>query len=97
MVAPPALADTIISDQCAPREVLADSLARQYGERVVALGPAVDGVFKGMLIERWESMGGKSWTLTATFPGGPFTCVIATGDEWENKQPSLVKPSGLSL
>lgn len=97
ITAPPAPADTIISDQCVPREVLADSLAGQYGERVVALGVAAGGIFKGMLIERWESMGGKTWTLTATFPEGKFACVVAAGDGWEKKRPSPVKPTGLAL
>ncbi len=93
MTAPPASAGTIISDQCFPRQVLADSLAGQYGERVVALGVAAGGIFEGMLIERWESMGGKNWTLTATHPGDPFTCVVATGDGWEKKRRSPVKPT----
>ncbi len=93
----PASAGTVISDQCFPRQVLADSLAGQYGERVVAFGVAVSGIFNGMLIERWESMGGKNWTLTATFPGDKFACVVAGGDGWEKKRPSPVKPTGLPL
>ncbi len=94
---PPAPADTVISDQCVPRQMLADTLAGRYGERVVALGVAAGGVFKGMLIERWESLGGRSWTLTATFPGEPITCVVAAGAEWEKKRLSPVKPTGLAL
>ncbi len=94
---PSAAAVTIISDQCLPRQVLANILAGQYSERVVALGVAAGGIFEGMLIERWESMGGKNWTLTATFPGGNSTCVVATGDGWEKKRPAPVKPAGLPL
>ena len=98
ITAPPAPAGTIISDQCFPREVLAATLAGQYGERVVALGVAAGGIFEGMLIERWESIGGKNWTLTATLPGGKFACFVATGDGWEKKKrPSPVKPTGLPL
>lgn len=97
ITAPPAPAGTIISDQCAARKVLADTLAGQYGERVVALGVASGGIFEGMLIERWESPGGKSWTLTATVPGAKLTCVVALGGGWEKKPWSPVKPSGLRL
>ena len=97
ITAPPAPAGTVISDQCFPSEVLARTLASEYGERVVALGVASVGIFKGMLIERWESMGGKNWTLTATFPGDKFSCVVAGGDGWQKKRPSPIKPTGLAL
>ncbi len=97
ITAPPASADTIISDQCFPRQVLAAALAGKYGESVVALGVAAGGIFEGMLIERWESMGGKNWTLTATFSGDTFTCIVAAGTGWEEKRPAVVKPLGLAL
>ena len=97
IAAAPASAGTIISDQCFPRQQLEGSLAGQYGERVVALGVAAGGVFKGMLIERWESPGGTSWTLTAALPGAALICVVAAGTDWKKKRPSLAKPLGLPL
>ena len=93
----PSPAGTVISDDCLPRQLFADTIAKRYGERIVALGVAGAGIFKGMLIERWESPGGKSWTLTATFPNDNVLCVVASGEFWSKKRPPPVKPTGLPL
>lgn len=62
---------------CAARDVLTRYLAKQFGERQVAVGVAAAGA----VIEIFVSESG-TWTILATVPGGP-TCAVVAGEGWD--------------
>lgn len=68
---------------CYLRSFLVQHLMAAQGERVVGEGRAIAST--DIVIERFESDGGKTWTLVATTPGG-VSCVIAIGRDWKNKR-----------
>jgi hypothetical protein len=69
----PAFAQT----QCGARPDVTKQLAESYGESVIGMGLAAQGV-----VEIWAGANG-SWTLTVSPPGGAI-CVIATGEGWQS-------------
>ena len=66
---------------CFPAELLAQSLERQHGERLV--GRSVTS--SGSILEHWEdrsSDGDGSWTMVILTPDGR-RCPVAAGHFWE--------------
>lgn len=62
---------------CAPRTVIIERFAAQYGEVPIAVG-LTNAV---LLIEVLASSGGASWTIIATSSDG-MSCLIAAGEGW---------------
>ncbi len=63
---------------CAEREILTESLAREYSEAPAALGISDTG----NVIEVLAANDGRTWTILMTMPDGT-SCVLATGQSWE--------------
>jgi len=63
---------------CAPREVVVDRLASEYGESRKAIGIGQ----QGMVMETFASDESGSWTITVTMPTG-MTCLMASGQSFE--------------
>ena len=93
---PAAGGNFVISDQCLPRTVVSDYVARNYNQTLVGLAVASAGIFQGSVIETWASPGRETWTVTATFPAG-VTCVLAHGNKWQDMRPAPAKPTGQPL
>ena len=74
LVAAPAEAGTV----CGRHADILASFARYYDEHPVARAISVPGA----LYEVLASPDGKTWTAILTPPGG-LTCVIGTGEYWE--------------
>lgn len=64
---------------CANRDVLVDSLSKDYSESLRGLG--MDS--EGNVIELLTARDGTTWTLLITMPDGT-SCVMATGQAWES-------------
>lgn len=62
---------------CAPREVVVEELANQYGETRSAIGLAKD-----YLMEVFRSQETGTWTITITHPNG-IMCLAASGQSFE--------------
>ncbi|NIA67767.1 hypothetical protein HBA54_04115 [Pelagibius litoralis] len=62
--------------QCAPRDAILQSLAKNYKEAPVNMGV----VSTGALLEVLVSLSG-SWTIIVTMPGGA-TCLVSSGEGW---------------
>ncbi|MBF0392032.1 MAG: hypothetical protein HQL38_05065 [Alphaproteobacteria bacterium] len=75
LAATPAVAQQI----CASRDVLVDSLSKDYSESVLGLG--MDS--EGNVIELLTARDGTTWTLLITTPDGT-SCVMSTGQSWES-------------
>jgi hypothetical protein len=73
--------------QCGPRDKIIEVLERRFQEKRQGLGLAGQSA----IIELFVSIRG-SWTVTTTNPQG-LTCVIATGEAWENEAKQI---AGLS-
>lgn len=76
---------------CAPRELVLESLANEYGETRQSIGMS-DG---GMLVETFASDESGSWTITVTTPQG-MTCLVASGQYYEKTKNTLT-PQGDKL
>jgi hypothetical protein len=61
---------------CAPHNVIMETLADRYGESRVGIG--LDSA--GSVVEIWTGHNG-TWTITVTAPGG-LTCLVAHGGEY---------------
>lgn len=73
-LAPPLAAQT---PSCMPREVLTETLADTYSERLAGAG--LQGPTQ--LLEVWTSPSTGSFTVFVTRPDG-WSCVMATGTDW---------------
>lgn len=69
---------------CARRDGMVASLARIYGEHLVATG--LSGA--GLAIEVFASVGGATFTILRSWPNG-VSCVLDHGEYWrtKNQQP----------
>jgi hypothetical protein len=67
------------SPSCVKRPDLMRYLADRYHEIPVAVGLADNG---GVL-EVFAAIDGATWTVAITMPNGR-TCMVATGENWEN-------------
>ena len=63
---------------CGDRGKLMTHLDKTYAERPVAMGLTSTGA----VFELFTSTTG-SWTILVTYPTGPTTCMVATGENWE--------------
>lgn len=68
--------------QCGRHDEVATSLAREFGEAVVAQGVTSDG----RLTEIWTNPKTGSWTVTTTLPNG-MTCLRDAGFEFRSAKP----------
>jgi hypothetical protein len=72
---------------CSDRATIGLILADRWGEAPVAQGLGANGT----LVEVWASPATATWTITVTPPGGP-TCVVASGDGYEQLTFALPAP-----
>ena len=77
---------------CGKRERVAEVLAREYEEVPVARGATVSG----SLVELFVSDSADTWTLVVTTPQR-ISCVMASGDAWEQGRPSPRVPHDKSV
>ncbi len=63
---------------CVDRGKLMTHLDKTYAEHPAAMGLTSTGA----VFELFTSTTG-SWTILVTYPTGPTTCMVATGDNWE--------------
>ena len=73
---------------CAPRELLLQRLAEDYGEAPLALGLTGNGA----LLELLVSPGGRSFSILMTRPPragapGQVSCLVAAGEGWRSAVP----------
>jgi hypothetical protein len=68
---------------CAPRETLANELARDFGERPIGLGLST----RGSILELFKSADGQTWTLVSTRPTG-VSCILDAGANWATQDPA---------
>lgn len=64
--------------QCAPHDIVAKSLADQFGEVRRSIGLAQDNT----VMEIYAAAETGTWTLTMTLPTG-LTCLVAAGNNFE--------------
>ncbi len=77
-----ALAASQVSAQanrnCAPRQMVLDRLANQYGETRQSIGIGANNA----VVEMFASTDTGTWTITVTTPEG-LTCLVASGQSFE--------------
>jgi hypothetical protein len=64
---------------CVKRTELLSHLSNKFQEAPVAMGVADNGA----LLEVFSTTDGATWTVALTMPNG-VTCLVATGQSWEN-------------
>ena len=64
--------------QCAGHEMIAEALAKNFGEARRTMGLAQDNT----VMELYASEKTGTWTLTVTMPSG-MTCLVAAGNSFE--------------
>ena len=64
--------------QCAGHEMIAEALAKNFGEARRTMGLAEDNT----VMELYASEATGTWTLTVTMPSG-MTCLVAAGNSFE--------------
>ncbi len=69
---------SVAQEVCGDRGKLMTHLNKTYAERPVAIGLTSSG----SVFELFASSSG-SWTMLVTYPAGPTTCMVATGENWE--------------
>ena len=69
---------------CAPREAVAERLAKTYGESRQSIGLGEQGT----MIETWASADTGTWTITVTTTD-MMTCLVASGQSWEELADAL--------
>ena len=65
------------SQNCAPRDVVLEKLAKDFSETRRAIGLGAENV----LVEIFAAASG-SWSILVTFPNGA-TCLVASGEAFE--------------
>ena len=88
MAGSPALADVV----CNPRSAFVENLKEKYDEQPLAFGLTNDG----RVIEIFAMSDGKTWTMLITDARG-ISCVVTSGENWQNAVPKLLKPTGLPV
>jgi len=63
---------------CAPRQMVLDRLANQYGETRQSIGIGANNA----VVEMFASTDTGTWTITVTTPEG-LTCLVASGQSFE--------------
>lgn len=72
---------------CAPREVVVERLAGEYGEVRRSLGIGSDNT----IVEVFASDDTGSWSITVTYTGG-LSCLVASGQAFEQLEVQLPSP-----
>ena len=67
---------------CAPMQDMRRFLSVQYSEHPVGLGL----IANGNVLQRFESEGGKSWTMIVVTPEG-MSCILSAGESWARVLP----------
>ena len=70
--------------QCSAHDVVAESLANQFGEVRRSIGLAQDNT----VMELYAAADTGTWTLTVTLPNG-MTCLVAAGHNFETVEETL--------
>lgn len=65
---------------CAPHEVVSDSLSRKYGEEFIRDRAGEDGA----IIEFWANGETGTWSLLVAGPDG-ITCMVRNGGGWRSE------------
>lgn len=76
------------AQNCAPRPMVLEQLASDFGETRRSIGLAR----QGQVVELFASAETGSWTITITLPNG-LTCLVAAGQAFESLAETL-PPSG---
>jgi len=79
----------LAQQNCAPRPVVVERLANQYGESVIGQGLMRDGNF---MLEVFIHPQTGSWTVVTSTPAG-MTCTRASGNDWLVTDPAIPDPS----
>ncbi len=70
---------TALSQQvCNNRETMIKLLEEKYNE----YPKGISTTSTGLLIERYESLNRKSWTIVVTHPQTKISCVMFNGEDW---------------
>ncbi|WP_424990620.1 hypothetical protein [Fluviibacterium sp. S390] len=72
---------------CAPREVIARTLEKTYGEHLSAAGLQSET----QLLEVWNDPVSGSWTIVVTEANGR-ACIVASGQHWHAIMRAMVPP-----
>lgn len=72
---------------CAPRPMVLERLAGDYGETRRSIGLAAQGA----VVELFASSETGSWTITVTLTSG-ITCLVAAGEAYEAMAETLPAP-----
>lgn len=72
---------------CAPRPVVLDRLASDYGETRQSIGLGAQGA----VVEVFASSETGTWTITVTLTNG-ITCLVAAGESFESLAEALPAP-----
>lgn len=86
-VALPAMAQ----ENCAPRDVVTESLRSRYGESVQSMGMVANGT----VLEMWANAETGTWSIMITRPDG-ISCLPASGRGFEAVD-SPASPTGARL
>ena len=78
-----------VRNNCAPRDVVVTRLAEKYGESRQSIGLGTNL----SVVEVFASVETGTWTITVTTPSG-MSCLVASGEAYENLYESLPKPEG---
>lgn len=78
----------LAQQNCAPTEVVRNSLTERYGEGQSGIGMAP----QGRAVSIWHNPETRSWTILVHHPNG-MTCMVASGQNWEQYEPTIV-PEG---
>lgn len=88
VIAVPLFADII----CAPREAFLQKLHDDYEEVVWGMGLIAEDGY----LEVWVNRETGSWTIMITYTDGQ-SCVLATGEDWEDFAPPEPAPGAEEL
>ncbi|MDB2407140.1 hypothetical protein N9W17_01230 [Jannaschia sp.] len=72
------------TQNCGPRDTVVERLADRFGETRRGIGLAT----QNRVVEVFASDDTGSWTVTVTLPDGR-TCLIASGQAWEDQMDDL--------
>jgi len=81
------LAGPALAGNCAPRDMVVEQLAANFGESRQSIGLAAQGT----VVEVFASFETGTWTITVTNPQG-IACLIASGHAFEAAADALPAP-----
>ena len=78
---------TAYAQRCLPRDKMVAYMADRWKEQRVA-----GGLQGTNLVEIFASLNGETWTLVATDPNSMVSCMITSGEWWQQHLPEEVEP-----